>query len=364
MALTSFALGSKSFAAAKFHSNDWNSTNTGTALGTGDGFEMLPSGAPRTTIVWADNESLPGGAALMHPRVKRQEMVEGSFTINAIFTHGLRPIASWWGAEAVAAGGGTGYVHTFTLSPSSTYVYNLLWSDNLVAHDIPMCKTESLSFNWDDANLGTVEIGVIGKRELIDDSGATTLANAEANITIPSVIEHVVISDAQCVVRINNQTAGALGTTSSWGTADVICPNAISLDFVRSYKRRFTSCAAPYMNEPVGTDWIDISGSITLPIWTVTQIMADIVAGTPQKMDIVFTGAAIGGGDFYEWKFEFPYVTIDSDGLPDLATADLSEITIPFVAHTAFANPTGMAFALPQLTVTDATAAVHVTNGV
>ena len=52
--------GALALAGAKTHTNPWNSSDTGTALSTGDGFEYYLQGAPKTSVGMAPNESATG----------------------------------------------------------------------------------------------------------------------------------------------------------------------------------------------------------------------------------------------------------------------------------------------------------------
>ena len=86
-----------------------------------------------------------------------------------------------------------------------------------------------------------------------------------------------------------------------------------------------------------------------------------MTSGGQFKLDCTFVGTALGASN-YTWKFEYPAITFDTDGLPDLNTPNLLTFTFPFVAHKAFSNPTGMAFALPQMTIIDELNGYHLNN--
>ena len=83
MSLTAYASGQLVIAGCKFNSaNDWNSTNTGSALGAGDAIELLPKSTPKPVVVYANNDRIPNGVALRFKREKVQESVAGSFSVN------------------------------------------------------------------------------------------------------------------------------------------------------------------------------------------------------------------------------------------------------------------------------------------
>lgn|GEM_PF-5114836 len=46
-----------------------------------------------------------------------------------------------------------------------------------------------------------------------------------------------------------------------------IYPSSITLSVKRNYKKRFTSRNNPQQDEPVGGNWLPITGPIVLPIW-------------------------------------------------------------------------------------------------
>lgn len=360
MGLATYAIGAPAVAGFRFHTNDWNSTNTGAALTTGDGFELLPSGVPRTTVMMSEVDSVTGGVGIKRYPVKGSEEFKGSLKMPASYSGPQRMIAGFYGADTTSSLGSGAYSHLLTFTNNSTYSGTLAWTDNLVCHDCSMTKIESYGVDWKEGALGVFEFGVVGKRELIDGSGANTLSSVNSNCTLPSqpAIRYMIISSAQCTVRIRNAADGALAA------GHVYYPNAISLKFARELKRRKTSHNLPYIDEPLVGNWIPVTGTISFPIWDLIQDWTDIVAGTEKKMDIAFVGTTIGGGFTWKYLWEFPSVYIKSDGLPDLNNPDLLELSFPFTAHTANSAPTGMAFTTPRLTITDTTAASHLTNGV
>jgi hypothetical protein len=348
MSLTSYALGASAVAGFKTHTNDWNTTNTGVDLGANDALEILMQGAPRSAVGMSENLSATGGVGIRKYPVKATEN-SGPQRLWALL----------YGTEAVAANG-SGYDHTMTWATNSTGTGNLAWTDNLVCHDIPMLKVNGLTFESAEGQIATLTANVVGKQELIDGSGLNTLANmTDGTVTLPTqaAIRYLQTNDAQCVVRIADASAAALGA------GNVVNPSLVRIAMNRQMQNRFTTLNTPYIDEPLAGNWLEPAITLEFPLWDTTQDWTDIVAATEKKMDIIYTGTTIGGGANWEYKWEFPSVFISSDGLPELSNEDLLTLTMNCMAHTAATAPTGMAFTLPRLTITDTTSATHFTSG-
>lgn len=368
MSLSTYALGQRAIGGFKFHTADWNTTNTGTALGSGDGIEWLYKGTPKTKVIWTDNTRSTGGAAIQYKREKVQEEFDGSFSVNAGFRLNQRLVAAVYGTDTTTLISGTAYSHLMTFNSIMGGVNgNLGWTDNLNLHDCAMFRVESIDFDWAENKIGELTVNGFGKREILDGSGSNTLATVNANCTLPTqnTTRYQFLSSAQARVRLALAASGALGAAADYTATDAIYPNHIKMSIKRKYMRRHTNLNNPYMDEPVGSDWYEISGTLDLPIMEYAALYTNLIPGTEHKMDIRFLGSQIAvTGQYDTWTWEHPSVTIDTSGLPSLDTPDLLKVSIPWKASTATTAPTGMAFTTPRLTIIDATSASHLTNGV
>src|SRR3990167_9894307 len=211
MSVTSFAAGAPGYAGFKLHTTSWN-TGTGTAIGAGYGFELLPSGAPRTNVGMNENNSIVGGAGFRKYPVKGTETFEGAFKANFAYAGSQAFFSALYGEEATSANG-TGYNHLLTVGKTTHGVGNLAWTDNLVCHDIPSTKVKGITATWNEASIGEIDVAVLGRRELIDGSGSNTLSSmADATLPTQPAIKYLIAHSSQAVVRIKDASAGALGS--------------------------------------------------------------------------------------------------------------------------------------------------------
>ena len=363
MPLTTFAVGAPAVAGFRTHTNNWNTTNTGVALTTGDALEFLLDGAPTTKPVYAENASVYGGVGVQRAGLGASKLEwEGPVKFNGMFLSALsRFFALFFGTETTASLGSGAYSHLFTLAVNSQMVGNFAWIDNLLCHDIPMCKVQSLEFEFEAGQIPTVTVGLIGKRELTDGSGANTLAGMTTTaITFPSqpAIRYPLLSSGVSTFRLNTASGALLAS------GDAMNPSGIKLSFQRKMEKRFTNLNTPYCDEPVCGGWFEIGGSMTFPTIAAAAEWNRIVGQTECKLDVEFTGSTIGGGITYEWFFEFPSIFPTGDGAPKPSGPNLLGYELPFTAYSAISHPSGMSFALPRFTVTDNVSANHGTNGV
>lgn len=329
---------------------DWDGviTTQGVLLGSGDGLEILPTGVPMTKLGFVEDNSL-NSTGVQRKRQLRTIDCEGSIQVLCRYRGCERLIFGWFGTDTMTGPTDTVvYTHKATINTiNKGNIFNFAAYDNLVCRDFPVCKVEHLKMEFAENTLSVLEAGLVAKRELQDGSGLNTTSTI-TSVTLPSPKEYVVLSAASTVLRMKTVT----GSETALGSNDILYPSKISLTFARKYKKRRSTRNNPYIDEPVAGAWFLIGGSFTLPIDDATAYWTDIVGASEKKMDITFTGGAIAGSasSFYTWLFEYPSMIIESGGLPNINTPDLLEVTFPFTAHRADANPGGMSFQLPQFT--------------
>jgi len=358
----SVSIGSTAYAGFKFHAAaDWD--GAGETIGAGDGFEVLMSDSPTPMMERAPNLASPGGAALQLPGTKAREWVEGAMKANAMFNGIQRPFAGWWSAESTSIlDAGNAFKHAYTMATNPASIASLAWSESLRLHEIEALLVEEIGFEWKDGEPGIFSFTTNGRRELVDDSGANDLSTFEGALTLPTqpATRYLVLSAAQCTIRVNDNSGGALGS------GDKVYPNAVSLTWKRSRKRSFTIEGAPLPNQPRAGAWMDCSGTLGFPEDDNTTDYPKVMLNTLKKMDITFVSdVALGGGYYWTWQFEFPAIELDPSGLAKLSTEDVLTYSWPFEARKAHANPTGMSASLwPSAYIYDSTDADHLTNGV
>ena len=166
MAITPGPVGATTIAGFRTHTNDWNSSNTGAALTTGDAFEMRLEGVPKPKPIYSENVGVVGGVGLqrMGLTLSKYEL-SGDIKVNGLFACNAlsRMIACWFGAETTTSLGGspTAYSHLFTIATNSAFVGNWAYVENLLAHDSPMTKAQSLGFDWEPGMQPVITVGLV-----------------------------------------------------------------------------------------------------------------------------------------------------------------------------------------------------------
>lgn len=353
--ITTFAQNQPSIWAFDFHSNAWL-LNVGVEHGAGDGFEVYPQGSPRTVTEPGEN------AAIFNNRVDRgrvvaRKKVTGAYTCPWMFAGLQKQIAMWWGTEVtVIASGGSGYKHTITPAANSANIGNLAWTDTLVCHDIPCIKMQKTTFRCENGELGEVEFEPYGRRELIDGTGANTLATM-ANVTLHTQpgIKYVQNSSSILTFQMNASTGGSLAASDEYNLV------GFELSCERVWRERFDSSGLPYPSEPVCGTALKFAGSFKFSLVADetgevgTDEWLQIVDQTQMKATIDLVGSSIGGSptDYWRQKFYLPRIQFDTSGLWQFNTPGSPDLTLPFTCSEESSTPTGFSYAYPYLEITD-----------
>ncbi len=165
--------------------------------------------------------------------------------------------------------------------------------------------------------------------EGVDTTGYTYPHNVNTEM------QYVLLSEA--VVRINAQSGGALGSGDELDTPVSATisyqPNLLG-DVVHNGE-----IDEPVMRARPVT-------RLTLSFARYSQTLRTLLLNafrdeTPLKADLVFTGNALGGGN-YGLTFRFPFLKIDNDLEPVLSGPDVVPFDVEFHAQEATSAPTGM----------------------
>lgn len=364
MAQTGMVLTQTCMSGFRTHTNDWESSNTGAALTTGDALPLTLSGIMQTEVEYSENDAVIGGVGLRREPIVRTYKCEGTAKFTNLFAcNGIaRMIACWFGAEAAQSSLGSGaYLHLFTIAANTEYVGDFAVYDNLLVHDFTMTKIESLEFEWEYGAIPTVTVGMVAKREYTDGSTLNTSSTLTRTLvtlpTQPATLYPILASGSTAsTIRLKDQS----GTTLASG--DQVYASKVNLKFMRKFDRLFSDRNTPYIDEPVGGDWLDVSGSIGFTNHRTLAEFTRIASGTATKLDISFIGGTIGGSNTWKWLFEYPIVYPTGD-LPKLSKPGVPPFDFAFSAYDATTQPTGMAFTLPRLSITDNINGRHYLNG-
>lgn len=364
MATTAAQVGATLLAGFRTHTNDWNATNTGAALTTTDALEIRPEGIPHMEAEYAPNLGVYGGVGMQRIGLSvATYKCMGPIKINGLFScHALaRLIACWFGAEETTLLGSGAYSHVLTIAANSPYVGNFAYRENQLCHDIPMTKVDEVDFEWEPGQIPTVTVTINGKRELVDGSGLNTFAGMTTSaITFPTqpAILYPILAPSTCTVRFNTASGGLL-TASDVPVQGV---TKISLSFKRKPEMVYSNLNTPYPDEPIYGPDFEVSGTLGFSRQAAVAEWNRLIGQTETKLDIAFTGTTIGGGYTYKWLFEFPSIIPQSSGAPSVSARGVLSYDLQFSAYEALANPSGMAFVRPRMTIVDIATANHVTN--
>lgn len=365
MATTTAAVGATLVAGFRTHTNDWNTVYTGAALTTGDALELHPDISLAMRAKYSPNAGIYGGIGL--PRVglsvESYETV-GSIKVNGRFLSAIsRLFALFFGAETTALVAGAAYSHLFTWTANSQYLGTFAYFANLLCHDFPMVKVSSLTFTFETGKIPVVEIGLIGKREYIDGTGANTAGGmVVGTVTLPAgqpAILYPIWNAANGVVRLVDPSSTVLAST----THDKF-PSKIVINYKRKPPTIQTNRNNPYPDEPIYNDGdLEADVTLTFPYISAAAEWSRMAAQTETHMDMTITGSALGGSN-YKWNFEWPCAIPASDGVPVPSSSGLLGYDLKFSCYEALDNPSGQAFNRPRMTITDNVTNNHLTNGV
>lgn len=364
MAAGTKAYGAACTAAFKTHTNNWETGGlNGTLLGSGDALEILLAGIPTPENDYQENEGVVAGIGIKRPGRIKTTKWEGSIKANALYACALRRmIAAWFGDETTTSLGSGAYSHLFVPLANSTIVGNWCHDDYVLSHDVPFCKVQSLEFDWEGVGaIPTMTVGLIGQREYSDNTGSNThtvMTNGTVTLPTQPTTLYPILGDGTSTVRMNDHTGAQLASGNQ------VNPSKVNLKFARKMESFFTDNLGPYGDEPQYGAWFDISGTIGFPTFSAAADWNRLIAQTPTKLDLQFDGDLIGGGFYWRWLFQYPWIRPKSEGVHKVDGPNVLSWEVQFMVEEALSHPSGMSFARPRMTITDTTSANHSTNGV
>ena len=231
------------------------------------------------------------------------------------------------------------------------YLHTLALNDDLEGLFATWCVDYGFEI-WEFANLKIGGLGFdisesdfIGKftfpsiaHNMNQNVGSGTNTNATfASVTLPTNRDLALFSQVQ--VLINDASAGALAS----GTDDVYT-TGLNVTLDNMLEGDFTTKWGYLTEEPIPTDFKMVTGEIQLPHFdnvTGNALLADQLAKTKKKMEIILTGPVCDTSYFFSLKFIFPEVQF-ATGAPPVDGPGKTPWTIAFKGSKALAAPTGM----------------------
>jgi hypothetical protein len=146
-------------------------------------------------------------------------------------------------------------------------------------------------------------------------SSATNTVATFANVTFPETANRILYQ--QMVMRLNVQSAGALGSTSTYGTNDIVFPASFEFSFQRKMTGVYgVGSSTNYHDEPTSDGLPDISLKMEFGRFTSNALLTAKDAGTALKGDLVFTGALLSGATYRKLTIELPNLKFTDADVP------------------------------------------------
>lgn len=236
------------------------------------------------------------------------------------------------GDDAVTGAGP--YVHTMDVQAEQQLFSTLCYYDGVTVREIPSFMPNRFTLSGEGGQMWRFEMGGIGNRCLL--SGQTN--SSLGSVTYRTKEKRIPFGASQ--VRINNQSAGALGSS------DIIYPAQMSIAFTRAIGGEFVARAVAegsgewQSNQPEEGGLIVCEITMRFNEYTETGFPLDLLDEDFKKLDLTLTGPAISGGN-YGLVMSFPALRVLNT---DLNTSGPDRIpqTITLRACKAQAAPTGM----------------------
>lgn len=160
-------------------------------------------------------------------------------------------------------------------------------------------------------------------------------ATSMASVTVPTLGNRLM--GGECQVRMNAQSGGALGS------GDVIQPAEWTLTYKRPMDAEHVTDGDQTIIEPVETGFADLSLSMRFPRYNTANhaFLTALGNDTRQKCDITFTGALIGGANYYMRRYRFPHLVVTNIDAPKSGPA-IVPLNIEFKVAGVESAVTGM----------------------
>ncbi len=227
------------------------------------------------------------------------------------------------------------------------YTGSIKMRDSLEGYFITLALDKQVAIHeWDSVKMNGMTIsGEAGARVMLSmDTIARKWDNSSAvNTTLGSVSEptprkYVLFQDG--TFRVKPQAGTALVGTNQ------IYPSAFSITVNNNMEPDLTSENDPYVDEPVASDFVEVTGSFTIPKYVTKSYENAFVAGTLMKADIRFITttqipAPGGGAYYYEFNLYLPQIQITEANAPVDGAGKIAQ-TIEFIATKAATAPDGM----------------------
>jgi len=237
------------------------------------------------------------------------------------------------------AGTPPAYYNDYRLGDSlEGYMITMAIDKQVTIHEFDSLKYNGMTISGDAGDRLKVSFDLIGRAQLNSDSGSivnTSLAAA----TDPLPREYILFEDVKFLMKSASDTAMAYGV-------DDVYPASFSVSVSNNLAGDLTSENDPYVDEPLRSDFGDISGTLTIPKYKDTNTENAFLNGTAMKLAIkcISSTQIVAPGDgpyYYEFNMYFPNIVI-TEANRDIGGPGNIPGTFNFMAERATTAPDGM----------------------
>lgn len=237
-------------------------------------------------------------------------------------------------------GGDDAYTHTFKMKNEldgihGTLVAYLQSKPAIIEYD--NVKVNGFNFSVGAGNQkASMSFPMIARKRVINEGSGTNTNTTAGSITYVSNRDFV--NFAAMAVRINTTSGGTLGTS------DLVYPSELSITLNNNLPSDdVTAAHAPYVDEPIGGGWGEVSVSMTLTKgYQDLTLLSEMISETAveKKMDVIFTGPVADGAANFSLSFFLPSLQFQGD-LPGIDGPDRQSETFNFAGNRVATSPTG-----------------------
>ena len=239
------------------------------------------------------------------------------------------------GTSPTQLGASTAYTNTFEPTTSKTGLYATLVQDKS-ADIFEVTGAKCTGFELSSGDMGRMECSFTFMGDIVKEDSTVNTATEVAALTFPTLGLRTFLDDA--VIRVNAQSGGALGSS------DELDVSSLRVRFSQPLDTRHvagqTTIIEPEENAFPEFE-VELEGGRYSSTWNAFH--AGHRGTTAYKMDITFTGAAIGTlATTYGVLFQFPNMVLQPVSFPVSGGAGQVIPTATWKALSTTAAPTGM----------------------
>jgi len=318
---------------------------TPTLAAAGHGLEIISS-SPSSDIQLVDRADELSGSSQSRSGDKGTESHKISLVAPAKYETLAPLIALPMGTAAapVVQGATAAYKHALSGIADPVGLFGTYVEDwQLHVHEYPSCKVMGWTFEIDaKTQKGKFTFEMVADKLNLNSGSGTNKTSTISSITMNANRSRVLFS--QMVARMNAQSGGALASSGgSLDLGDKQLINSLKISYRRPFlEDDFNADRGYLISEPHQNGKTQVNVTLGFSKYATDNYarMADVLAQTPQKMDIIFTGplAAVG----YNYQLAFYLNDIQFKGRPNIGGGGVSAWSIDGVAHEVASVGTGM----------------------